>query len=239
MSHAAKRFLLVCLLSLPTAAFAGPITVYPLTGQPDIYVDNLTYTINYTGATATSLNLTGSSVYLPLPSPNGTLLPGGAVEAMSDIPGTACSPNPGPCELGGLSIVFNANASGFTITGQTIADYKAGTNGITTYLAGTFVAGSYQNPGGLSEFGELFTITAENLSEMDLLEQTFKVVGGTTNGATNLIGAEVFFDFDSLTSDGDMEPHVQTPVPEPTTLTLLSTGLVAGLLRKRLARKRA
>jgi hypothetical protein len=236
------RVLAVGLLSLPAATFAFEGTVYPLTGLPDIYVDNLTSTYN-----GTNLKLGGNSVYLPLPGPPslGTPLSGGAVEAISDVSGTWCFPSPGspplgnyesPCKLGGLALAFNADATGFTITGQSIADYNAGTNGTVTYLAGTYLSGTYQDPGGANEYGELFEVTSDNVSELNQLEQTFASSVGT-KPATNWDWQIVAFNFNSDTGDGDMEEFV--PAPEPATLTLLCTGLAAGLLRKRLARKKA
>lgn len=269
MSRISASVLTICMLSLPTAAFALG-SVYPLTGPPDIYVDNLVSTINFTGPTATSLNLTGDSVVLP----NTSVLDGGAVEALSDVSGTSCYPSPAnhenPCQLGGLALSFVATSTGFSITGQTIAAYESSVNyfnqhptatsdptpadnATTTYLTGTLLTGSYcqgsespeevctsQNNG---EYGELFTVTYDNVSEMNALEQYFASVSGASGPATVWTDGEtVFLDFDSSESDADMEPYFgplpPTVTPEPTTLTLLGTGLLAGLLKKRMAGKK-
>jgi hypothetical protein len=148
-------------------------------------------------------------------------------------------------------LVFNANASGFTITGQTIEAYNEELNDIansinpatdpsasatTTYLSGNYIAGSYVDQNNTNiEYGELFTVVSEDQTNMNELELTFPSANGT-NPASNLVGDTVFFDFDSDTTDGDMEIN---GTPEPATLTLLCSGLAAGLLRRRLGRKKA
>jgi hypothetical protein len=172
------------------------------------------------------------------------------VEALGDVPGTWCSGAGGAeCQLGGLALVFTADSTGFQITGQTIEDYDAGTSGTTTYLSGTLDSFTQQlNPTtGLAtgEYGELFTVTGDNTDEMQKLEEAFPSAALGTLSATNWTGDTVFIDFDAAPGSPqgsytlDMEPYNSPAVPEPTTLTLLCTGLAAGLLRKRLARKKA
>jgi len=236
------KVLTICLLLLPVAAFAQ---IYPTGGEPDIFVNNLTYSLNPATGTPTSLNLGGSSVKLP----DGTILSGGAVEALGDVSGTWCSGAGGvECQLGGLALAFTADSTGFQITGQTIEDYDAGTSGTTTYLSGTLDSFTQQlNPitrEPTGEYGELFTVTDDNTDEMNELEEAFPSSSGTLP-ATDWTGDTVFIDFDAAPGSPqgsytlDMEPYNGPAVPEPTTLTLLCTGLAAGLLRKRLARKKA
>jgi hypothetical protein len=244
MIRACKIIWAVCLFSLSTALFADTGSVYPTSGPPDIDVINLTGTFN-----GTNLTFHGTSTYS---LPDGSLLTGGAVEALSDLPGTYCGASNSPCLLSGLALVFNADQNGFTISGQTVEAFESSQNytgpagqdtnpadsATTIYLSGSFVAGSYvnQNNAGI-EFGELFTVTYENQTEMNELEsdpQFMSAVG--TKPASNLVGDTVFFDYDSTFTDGDMEIN---PTPEPATFTLLCSGLAAGLLRKKLARKKS
>jgi hypothetical protein len=251
MFRIAAKVLTICLLGLPGAAFAGPGTIYPLTGPPDIESEFFTPGpggLVLSGPDGTYLNLTGSDVDLP----NNNVLPGGAVVNISDLPGTACAT--GPCSLFGIAMAFATTATTFTITGQTVEAYESSLsyigagpdtnpadNATTTYLSGTLVPGSYQN--NATEYGELFTITYDNTDEMTELEHTFASASGIFGPATNFdateIGDEVLFDFHADESDADMEIEAQGQAPEPGTLVLLGTGLAAGLLRKRLASKKA
>ncbi len=244
MSRIAAKVLTICLLAVPTAVL-GQGTVFPLTGPPDIYVDDLTYSVA-SGADGTYLNLSGTSVILP----NRSVLSGGAVESISDVAGTWCFPSAGngeaPCTLGGLAIAFSTTATTFAITGQTIEAYNANTSQTTTYLTGALVPGSFVqqlfdgHPDG--EYGELFTVTYDNTDEMNELEEAFPSALGTqpaTNFDATEIGDEVFLDFDAVSNDADIEIEAPGQAPEPGTLTLLGSGLAATLLRKRLARKKA
>ena len=258
MPRLSASVLTICVLSLPTAAFAFTGTVYPLTGPPDIYVSELVSTINYTNGTATSLNLTGDQVQLP----NNQTLSGGVVEAVSDVPGSDCDPTSsigkgGPCQLGGMALSFVASANGFSIVGQTMNAYENGDSNTETYLSGTFVNGSYCEgsestsevctPANNGEYGELFKVTYDNVSEMSLLEQYFASADGS-GVATDLsdcsapTGCELFINYDSTSGDADLEPYYgplpPTVTPEPATLTLLGTGLLVGLLKKRMKGKK-
>ena len=85
----------------------------------------------------------------------------------------------------------------------------------------------------VGEYGELYTITGFNETEMTGMEN----LDGATGTALNWLSDTVAIDFDGSQNNLDMEPI--PPVPEPATFTLLGAGLAAGLIRKRLARKKA
>jgi hypothetical protein len=256
MTRTAKRILVLCLLCPPTAVFANSGTVYPLTpDQVDIEAGGMTAVFNGTNLTFSSA---GGIYTASTQMPDGTQLPGGGVGSINDIPGTAC--NPSACTVV-PTLAFYADASGFTITGQTVAAYDSShtyfqnnptatidpnpaDSATTTYLAGTYIPGSYVDQNNNIEYGELFTVTLDNVAEWTELEALYPGGGNANplldNPATNLLGDTVFFDFDSYVRDGDMEPYFgESPTPEPATLTLLCTGLAAGLLRKRLSGKKA
>lgn len=243
MTRTAKRILMACLFTLSTAVLAHA-SEYPFTvGAVDISVNNLSIASTNGSGVNETLNLTGSAVSLP----NGSILPGGQVMTIIDLPGTSCDGS--ICNvLPALS--FTANASGFTITGQTVEAYNSSLlysgsgfdtnpadNATTTYLSGSFVAGSFLQSG--NDYGELFKVNVDNVAEWTALEELSPNIFSSVY-ATNLNGDQVALDFDSL--DGgtaDLEPWTATATPEPASLTLLCSGLAAGLLRKRLARKKA
>jgi hypothetical protein len=232
MTSTAKNLLVLCLFSLSTAVFAHASEYIFLPGnQVDISVNNMFIdSTNGSGANET-LNLTGSSVHLP----GGNILPGGNVASIIDLPGTPC--NGSLCSFNGPALSFTSNASGFQITGQSVEDYKNGDvyTGPITYLSGSFVAGSFLQEG--SDYGELFDVTTDNVAEWTALENLSPNLS-TTVSATSLLHDQIALDFYSLSGGtADMEPYV-TATPEPATLTLLCSGLAAGLLRKRLARNK-
>ena len=218
MSRITAIVFTICLLSLPSAAFADP---YPFTPpSPDIEVSGpgLGYTFN-----GTNLNFTDSTTY-------------GDVIVIEDLAGTPCYPSSGVCSVK-PDLSFTANASGFTITGQSALNYGKSSDPTVTYLAGSYIPGSYVNQANI-EYGELFTVTADNVAEWTALEALNPSSSGT-NPATNMLGDTMLLDFHTYIDAGDMEVYTGTaPTPEPATLTLLCAGLAAGALRKRLARKK-
>jgi hypothetical protein len=132
---------------------------------------------------------------------------------------------------------FNANASGFTITGQSALDYGKSSDPTVTYMTGSYIPGSYINQFN-TEFGELFTVTADNVAEWTALEEIDPSSSGT-NPATNMLNDTMLIDFHADIDAGDMEIYTgPAPTPEPATLTLLCIGVAAGALRKRRARKK-
>jgi hypothetical protein len=195
------------------AAFAFNGSVYPtFPNDFDIDVDTIT------GTSAGGAYTNGSALTLS-----------GEAEYIRDASGTDCSPD--ACLIV-PNLTFNITTAGFTLTGENTEN-----TGNITYMAGRVVPGSFVNGGG-GEYGELFTVTADDFTELSALELEGATVLGT-KPATDLITETVFFDFDGSVGgdDGDMEQLVAAP--EPTTLTLLGTGLAAGLLRRRRARKKA
>jgi hypothetical protein len=155
---------------------------------------------------------------------SNTTLSSSTVEAIVDAPATGCSSD---CDIFNLS--FSANASGFQIYDPSNSD---------VYLAGTLIAGSYDNAGG-GEVGELFTVTTDNTALWTALEQSW--AGPNDHQSASSFSPEVVIDVHgdvngTTTADLDLTP---APIPEPATFTLLFSGLAAGLLRKRLAGKRA
>jgi len=209
MSRIFARVLMVGLLSLPATAFAFTGSVYPT--RPDVPDIDVS---GITGTSAGSAFTDGSALTLT-----------GTAEYLRDVPGTYC--NPDPCDIF-PTLTFAADATGFSITGENQENTAS-----ITYLAGSF-AGGYAEDG--VEFGELFKVTEDNVAEWSEIEYLYGIDAGP-QGATNMLNETVFFDFDATAKDGDMEPFI--PTPEPATLTLLCTGLAAGLLRKRRARKKA
>jgi hypothetical protein len=189
MKRTANQFLMVCLLSLPAAAFAD---VYPLAPPPDIFID----TIAFSGSSLT-----------------------GTVEAITDSGGCSAIPCSGLDSLefiqtlsGGFQVVDSSNE---------------------VYLAGSLITNSV-GPGG--EAGELFSITTDDNALWSAWE----------GQAASSFGSEValdLHDFDSTNTSGNVQPDAvgdlaPLATPEPASLTLLFSGLVAGFARKRLARKR-
>ena len=209
MKNAVKSLLIATMFALPTAAFASNFA-YPLNpavnGPFDIFVD---------GVTGTSTNLSGT------------------VEAITDVPNTQC---PGtPCPV--ANVVFTANSSGFSITG--IDPVTSATN--VTFLAGTYNAGSYINAGG-GEYGALFTVTQDNATALNDLEFLngfgATLLGGGLNEApaSNILGETVSLNYDADGGVADLDIYSAPVVtPEPTTLTLLFSGLAAGYFRKKRA----
>jgi hypothetical protein len=249
MTRAVKNFLVVCLFSLSTAVLAHASEyTFNQGNNVDISITSMTTTVIGTGANNEEFYVGGNSVTLP----NNAILPGGAVTTIIDLPGTPCPAT--QCSLIGPALSLVVDATGFTITGQTVAAYEssvnyfnnnkgatvdpnAADNATITYLSGSFVAGSFRTDGG-GDYGELFDVT-ETSQEVAAWTELEKYFGATTGSATNLDGDQVAFDLDK-TNEGstfDIEPWTET-TPEPATLTLLCSGLAAGLLRKRLARKK-
>jgi hypothetical protein len=123
MSRIAARVLTVCLLLLPTAAFAG--SVYNTRANDfDLYVNTIT---------GTSLGAN--------PDNNGSALTyWGYVDNVRDVAGTACA---GECTVAPiLNMIFTVTSTGFTVEGLgVLADDSAITP--VSYLTGTVVPGSY------------------------------------------------------------------------------------------------
>jgi len=219
---------------LPVAAFASvyPFNVNP---SPDIQVTS-SYPQNSVGYSfnGTNLTITDNTEF-------------GDVGTIIDLPGTSC---PGiACDIF-TDLSFNSDASGFTITGPSSVNPSA--PGTVTYLAGKYDAGSClegsntliacANLTGV-DYGELFNITTDDVAEWTALEEANCADCSAIGSATNINGDLVAFDFDTATDDADLELYHSnnegnSATPEPTTLTLLGSGLAAGLLRKRLARRK-
>ena len=185
MSRITANFLTICLLALPSLAFAS---AYPFTPpSPDIEVSGpgLSYTFN-----GTNLTFTDNTTY-------------GDVVVIEDLAGTACYPSKGVCSVR-PDLSFTANASGFSIIGQSALDYGKSSDPTVTYLTGSYIPGSYINQSNV-EFGELFTVTFDNVAEWTALEELSPSSTGT-NPATNMLGDTLLLDFNAATGidDGDM-----------------------------------
>jgi hypothetical protein len=191
MKRTANQILMVCLLSLPAAAFAD---VYPLAPPPDLFID----TITYTGSTLT-----------------------GTVEGITDI--GACSAI--PCSsLPPLEFIQTDN--GVTDTFE-VVDISN-----DVYLAGSLITNAV---GAGGEAGELFSITTDATGLWSVLEgQPASSFGNEV--ALDLHDFSTTPNADETGATGDLAPLA---TPEPASLTLLFSGLVAGLARKRMAGKRS
>ena len=140
----------------------------------------------------------------------------GTVESITDS---------GACN-GGCYAGLNFTQDGFQV-GDTF-EVTDGSDDV--YLEGTLDA--FVNGGG-GEYGELFTVTVDNNALWTALE------GQTASSFTGSVVMDLH-SFNPLTGGYQYEASADmTPagvIPEPATLTLLCTGLAAGLLRrKRLA----
>lgn len=193
-------------ISLLLLPAAAWADVYQLNGPPDVDIDPLSVT-NYTTMTGT---------------------PAAIVDALGTGCYNSCAILP--------TLVFSADANGFSISGPTVADPSAD----VVYLSGTIVPGSYLNyPPGSIEVGEIFDIQIDNTAQWSALEQAW--AGPSDTQSASSFGAEVVMDIHFDTGNtgyafADMTPVA--PTPEPAALALLSAGLTAGLLRKRSAVKR-
>ncbi len=143
----------------------------------------------------------------------------GTVESITDVGGCSAI----PCTF--LGLTFDQVDNGVTDT------FKV-TDGTNIYLAGTLITNSV---GAGGEAGELFSITTDDTALWSSLE----------GQPASSFGNEVAFDLhdfstipnaDESNAFGDLAPLA---TPEPASLTLLFTGLVAGLARKRMAAKRS
>jgi hypothetical protein len=139
----------------------------------------------------------------------------GVVESITDVGNCAAL----PCFA---ALNFYADASGFTV--ENSLDQ--------VLLAGTLI--QYATAAG-GEVGALFSVTTDNSTLWDALE------GGQT--ATSF-GSEVVLDAHDLDlssigtqsdATADLTPSA---IPEPASMTLLLSGLAAGFVRKRMAKKR-
>jgi len=156
----------------------------------------------------------------------------GDVASIGDVPNTGCGGS-GECEFA-ESLIFSSTSSGFTITGNTPTDPNTFTH---TYLSGSYVK-SQTDAGG--EVGIGYSVTSDNQALWTALEKE-SAGASDTQAATNLPdGTLLVMDIHNFgnqnNADADMTPAA---TPEPATLTLLGSGLLAGLLRKRLARNKA
>lgn len=144
----------------------------------------------------------------------------GTVESITDYGNCAGI----PCSVLGLTFsqIDNGTTDPFTIS-----------DGTNVWLAGNLITNAV-GVGG--EAGELFSITTDNSALWSGLE------GQTASSFGSEVALDLHF-FDAGDTSGsqplavaDLAPTAATP--EPASLTLLFSGLVAGLARKRIARKR-
>ena len=204
----AKTILMSCLLALPTAVLADP-TAFP---PPDAAVSYLNYEyVNFGGASGL----------------NG--LVGGITDTGSCLSGCGS----------GAFLYFNQTGNNFAITGPVTFDDSTGaivdTGAANPYLEGT-ITSTTPNVGG--DFTELATVTLDN----NALWSAFEGQSATS------FGAQVVLIFNTITYDNggnitggaiDIEPaQPATVTPEPASLTLLISGLAAGVLRRRNAAKK-
>jgi hypothetical protein len=157
----------------------------------------------------------------------------GDVASIGDVPATGCGGS-AQCTFA-ESLIFSSTSSGFTITGNTPSDRS----GTYTYLSGSYVTSSFQAGG---EVGIEYSVTSDNQALWTALEKEWAGVKDTQD-ATNLPDGTLMVmdihNYGAGDADADMTPAETTATPEPATLTLLGSGILAGLLRKRLARKKA
>jgi len=214
MTSTARNLFVLCLLALPTAALAD---VYQLNGPPDVSINDMTFTDSGTYATLT----------------------GGMVETLIDANGTGCTDPACPVVSNPVLpyVVMSAGQNGLVIYNHEDPS--------EIYLQASLVDGSYQIAG--TEVGEEFIVTSYSWSDWNSWELTD---AGSAHliSATDLSGAELVLDVHLGVANGDgvynaayadMTPAESTVTPEPATLTLLCSGLAAGLLRKRMAGKKA
>jgi hypothetical protein len=153
----------------------------------------------------------------------------GEVETIGDALNTGCYSAECPITA---DLTFTATSGSFTIS-----------DGSTNYLTANYVPGSYVLDSG-GEVGIEYLVTYDNESAWNTQELLY-AVSTHTQSATNLpVGTEMVLDLHNYgggnNAYADMTPAgAPAAAPESATLTLLGSGLSAGLLRKRLARKKA